>query len=81
MKTLSEIAENNIEFQVENYKKNIIGKISDINIICLRDDSNCIYIAERNKLYFSDEFDYSELSEYYQNKINSIIDKYSYQLL
>ena len=77
---LSEIAENQTDFEISDYKDYIIGSLENEQIVCLFDDA-CSYIAlinphDKNFLFFADEFPSYDFSQKTINKINKIFDEY-----
>jgi hypothetical protein len=77
--TLSELAEKQItNFNPEDYSSFEVGKLNEGQIICYVHDS-IGYIAlinpqDENYLFFSDEFDNYNYSEYTQNQIDEIFE-------
>lgn len=67
---LSQIAENNLVFESQNFTDFVIGK-SD-NLICYTDNLGINYIAEGSKLYFADEYPYETLPKHVENKLIKI---------
>jgi hypothetical protein len=77
---LSEIAENQTDFEISDYQEYIIGSLENGQIICLCDDTYS-YIAlinpqDQNYLFFADEFPSNDFSQKTLNKINKIFDEY-----
>ena len=80
MKKLSEIAENQADFEISDYQNYIIGSLENGQIVCLFDDT-CCYIAlinpqDANYLFYAHEFPSDDFSQKTLNKINKIFDEY-----
>jgi hypothetical protein len=78
--SLSEIAENQTDFEISDYQDYVIGSLENGQIVCLFDDI-CSYIAlinpqDQNYLFFADEFPSDDFSQKTLNKINKIFDEY-----
>ena len=77
---LSEIAENQTDFEISDYQEYIIGSLENGQIICLFDDI-CSYSAiitpqAQNYLFYADEYPSNDFSQKTLNKINKIFDEY-----
>jgi hypothetical protein len=85
MEKLSLIAEHNLNFEIEDYSKFIIGKIENGQIVLLKDGFfnyiGLINPQDENYLFFATEFPYNNFSKKIQDQIDSIFLKYDYKIV